>query len=238
MWQLHVDFDKRLIAEMIVGLAPMYALEIGCAAGAVLDCLADAGVDAEGVEISRMAIDAAAARTRARIHQGDLLTLSFPRAYDVVFGLDIFEHLNPNRVRSYVQRLFETTADDGLLLCNIPAFGSDPVFGTVFPRDLAEWPAAEGTRYSVLHTDELGYPLHGHLIWADAAWWSSQFEAGGFVREADIERALHAVYDPYMRQRSPARRAYLVFGKSLTPERRRTVCDRIAATGSALLAGR
>ena len=39
VWVLDVDFDKRLVAEMIAAFAPAAALELGCAAGAVLQCL-------------------------------------------------------------------------------------------------------------------------------------------------------------------------------------------------------
>jgi predicted TPR repeat methyltransferase len=48
--------------------APKRALELGCAAGAVLAALDDLGVCAKGVEISSMAIGRADERVRARIH--------------------------------------------------------------------------------------------------------------------------------------------------------------------------
>ena len=56
VWVLDVDADKRVVAEIIAAFAPARALELGCAAGAVLQCLLDYGVVAEGVEISAMAI--------------------------------------------------------------------------------------------------------------------------------------------------------------------------------------
>jgi len=194
-------------------------------------------IETEGVEISRMAIAAASEQTRPRIHVGDLLSLSLPQTYDVVFGLDIFEHLNPNRLRQYLERLSALTRPDGLLFCNIPAFGNDPVCGLIFPLYLREWNGDEHERFSVVHTDESGYPLHGHLIWATAKWWASQFEAVGLTREVDIELALHRVYDDYMTRRSPARRAYFVFGKQLSDRRRTDVIRRIR-DGSPLLSGR
>ena len=214
---------------MIASFAPVAALELGTAAGAVLQCLDELGIAAEGVEISAMAIAKAADRVRPRIHQGDLLSLHLPATYDLVFGLDVFEHLNPNRLDAYIARLAAITREDAFLFCNIPAFGADPVFGTVFPFYVDGWEAqARDGLLRTLHVEETGYPLHGHLTWADARWWVSRFEAAGFSREVDVERAFHARYDGYMTKRSPARRAYFVFGKKASARRRADILSRIA----------
>jgi hypothetical protein len=234
VWVLEVDFDKRLVAEMLSAFAPGAALELGCAAGAVLECLDDLGVAAEGIDISAMAVERASDRVRARIHQGDILTLNLPKKYDLLFGLDVFEHLNPNKLDAYLARLAAVTTDDAFLFCNIPAFGDDPVFGTVFPLYIDGWTedAAAGRPFARLHTDEEGYPIHGHLVWADAAWWSAQFARAGFTRELEIERAFHRKYDGYMEKRSPARRAFFVFGKNGSAARRAAVLGRVHATSA------
>ena len=236
VWVLDVDFDKRLVAEMIAAFAPAAALEIGCAAGAVLQCLDAIGIEGEGVEISSMAIAKAGDRVRSRIHQGDLLALDLPKRYDLLFGLDIFEHLNPNKLDAYIDRIARVTTDDGFLFCNIPAFGADPIFGTVFPFYVDGWAedAAAGRPLRSLHVDAAGYPIHGHLAWGDAGWWTRQFEKAGFTREVEIERAFHRKYDGYMEKRSPARRAYFVFGKPGSAGRRRAVIDRIASAPTIL----
>jgi hypothetical protein len=230
VWILEVDFDKRLVAEMIAAFAPSAALELGTAAGAVLECLDDLGIKAEGVEISAMAIAKAAERVRPRIHQGDLLALDLSSKYDLVFGLDVFEHLNPNKLDAYIARLSQITRDDGFLFCNIPAFGEDAVFGTVFPYYVDGWmqEADAGGLLRTLHVEETGYPIHGHLTWASAPWWGRRFEAAGFRREVDIERAFHGKYDGYMTKRSPARRAYFVFGKPGAASRRADILARIS----------
>lgn len=237
VWVLDVDFDKRLVAEMIAGFAPSAAIELGCAAGAVLQCLDELEVPAEGVEISSMAIARAADRVRPRIHHGDLLALDFPKRYDLLFGLDVFEHLNPNRLDAYVDRIAQVTTDDAFLFCNIPAFGADPVFGTVFPFYVDGWAddAAAGRPFRSIHVDHGGYPIHGHLAWGDAAWWTRRFERAGFTREVEIERAFHRKYDEHMEKRSPARRAYFVFGKPGAAVRRTAVIQRITAGRSKLL---
>jgi hypothetical protein len=236
VWVLEVDFDKRLVAEMIAAFAPAAAIELGCAAGAVLQCLDAIGIAGEGVEISSMAIAKADDRIRSRIHQGDLLALDLPRRYDLLFGLDIFEHLNPNKLDAYLARIAAVTTDDAFLFCNIPAFGTDPIFGTVFPFYVDGWAedAAAGRPLGSIHVDDAGYPIHGHLAWGDAAWWTRQFERAGLAREVEIERAFHRKYDGYMEKRSPARRAYFVFGKKESARRRADVLSRIAAP-SALL---
>jgi hypothetical protein len=236
VWVLEVDFDKRLVAEMLAPFAPSAALELGCAAGAVLECLQDLGIEAEGIDISAMALERASERVRPRIHLGDILTLELPKKYDLLFGLDVFEHLNPNRLEAYLARLAAVTSDDAFLFCNVPAFGEDPVFGTVFPLYVDGWKedAAAGKPFSRLHTDEQGYPIHGHLIWAEAAWWSAQFERAGFTREVEIERALHRKYDGYVEKRSPARKAFFVFGKPASASRRAAILARISAPSKIL----
>jgi SAM-dependent methyltransferase len=231
VWAIGVDFDKRTMAEILAAFAPQRLLELGCAAGAVLACLDDLGVEAEGVEISSLAIGLAPERVRSRIHHGDLLTLDLPAAYDVVFGLDVFEHLNPNRLAAYIARLWDISRQGSYLFCNIPAFGADSAFGTVFPLYVDSWAAeaAAGRAFSRLHVDELGYPIHGHLVWADCRWWVRQFEAQGFRREPGIEGAVHRKWDSYFDSRSPARKAFFVFSKQAAAGRDKAVIERIRA---------
>ncbi len=102
VWVLDVDFDKRLVAEMLAAFAPGAGLELGCAAGAVLECLQDLGIEADGIDISAMARERASDRVRPRIHQGDILSVTLPTKYDLLFGLDVFEHLNPNKLEAYL----------------------------------------------------------------------------------------------------------------------------------------
>jgi 2-polyprenyl-3-methyl-5-hydroxy-6-metoxy-1,4-benzoquinol methylase len=229
VWTLDIDRDKRVIAEIVGAFAARKALELGCAAGAVLQCLHEEGIAAEGVEISSMAIARAPEAVRGRIHHGDLLSLALPAPYDLIFGLDIYEHLNPNRLDAYLQRLADLTCPGGHLFCNIPAFGEDPVFGTVFPLYVTAWQrdAAANRPFTLLHVDDDGYPIHGHLTWAESRWWVERFEAHGFRREPEIERALHRKYDDYMRKHTPARVSYYVFAKDPSPDRRAAIVGRI-----------
>lgn len=240
VWNLGIDVDKRVMAEMLSVFAPERALEIGCASGAVLECLRALGIQAEGVEISRLALERAFPGVRNRIHAGDLLALALAGPYDLVFGLDIFEHLNPNRLDAYLSRIAGLLGEGGYLFANVPAFGADAVFGTVFPLYVRGWggESLPGRRFSLLPVDEHGYPLHGHLVWADSAWWVARFEAHGLRRERGIERALHDKYDPYMDARSRARKAYYVFSRRADEARSRAIVERIGDEPSRALAGR
>ena len=113
--------------------------------------------------------------------------------------------------------------------CVRPAFGDDPNFGTVFPLYVDGWEqdAAAGRPFSALHVDAHGYPLHGHLTWADWRWWTSRFESHGFAREHEIEHALHTRYDDYLVRRSPARKAFFVFSKGDPRARRENTLESI-----------
>lgn len=220
VWPLKVDRDKRVMAELVASLCQGgRVLELGCASGAVLEGLALRGVDFAGVDISRMALARASARVRDHIRLGDILTVDLEPGFDTIFGLDIFEHLNPNRLRAYLVRLRELLTDGGLVFANIPGFGEDEVFGEIFPRYLREWDedAAAGRPFQHLHVGHDGYPISGHLIWADSSWWVAQFAAAGLQRRPAIESALHYKYDDYLRARSPARRSFYVFSAGECP---------------------
>jgi len=240
VWNFGIDTDKRVMAEILASFAPKQAIEIGCASGAVLECLRELGFRAEGVEISRMALERAFPGVRDRIHVGDLLAVRLPGGYDLVFGLDIFEHLNPNRLGDYIARVAGLLRDGGYVFANVPAFGEDPVFGTVFPLYLRGWSAdaAPGRRFARIPVDEHGYPLHGHLVWADSPWWVARFEAHGLRRQVDIEAALHRKYDRYMDSRSRARKAYYVFSKAGGTARTSAILERVSAAPSQVLSGR
>jgi 2-polyprenyl-3-methyl-5-hydroxy-6-metoxy-1,4-benzoquinol methylase len=237
IWELGLNRDKRLMAEIVAALEPAWVLEIGCSNGTVLQSLHQHGVEVAGLDISVSAVARADPSIRERIHVGDLLTAELPQTYDVVFGLDVFEHLNPNKLSAYLSRVRALTNPGGFVFTNLPAFGGDPVFGTVFPMDLEEWDrdAAAGRPFSLLPVDEDGYPFHGHLVWADSAWWVRRFEGAGLRREPAVERALHQRYDEYMRQNSPARRSFYVFSRDADADAVAGLAERIRSTDSAIL---
>lgn len=237
VWGLTVDRDKRVMAEIIAAFAPDRALEIGCASGAVMKCLHDLGISTEGIEISRMAKARAFPEIREGIHLGDLLDLSLPPVYDLVYGLDIFEHLNPNKLDRYLAAVAGVLTSGGYVFANIPAFGADEHFGEVFPLYVEDWDAdrAAGRVFRTLHVDGDGYPLNGHLVWADTEWWVERFARVGLHRVPVIERALHDKYDDYMHDATPARRSYYVFARDADAADAEAIAARVRATPSAAL---
>ena len=142
---------------------------------------------------------------------GDIATLDLDDRFDVIAGLDIFEHVPPAKVAPIVRGLRRHLTPGGLIFANIPAFGVDPVFGEVFDVYLEEWrPCARaGVPFGLLHTDDCGFPLHGHITWADTTWWQRQFTDNGFVRRPDLERAAHDRYGEAFRRETPSPRRVL-----------------------------
>jgi SAM-dependent methyltransferase len=221
VWSFIIDEDKRLLTDLSAKFAPSRVLDFGCANGAVLKCLRDKGIQGEGAEISRMALDKAFPEIRDDIHYGDLLELKLSRRYDLVLGLDVFEHLNPNKLDRYIRKIWELLEDGGFLFANIPACGEDSVFGEIFPLAFREWDddATAQRCFRTIPVDSYGYPKNGHLIWADTSWWVGRFAGRGFERQVEIEKSLHKIFDAQMENISPARRAYYVFSKNGDPSR-------------------
>ncbi|MDW7761521.1 MAG: methyltransferase domain-containing protein [Acidobacteriota bacterium] len=232
VWSFLIDEDKRMMADITAEFEPSSVLDFGCANGAVLKCLKDRGIDGDGVEISVISLDKAFPEISSRIRLGDIRHLTFSHSYDVILGLDIFEHLNPNSLLSYIRRLYELLNDGGFLYANIPAFGKDSVFGEIFRIDYESWAEdAEKKRlFRAVPVDGYGYPKNGHLIGATTDWWVDRFAEAGFRRETDIESALHRKFDEAMEKISPARRAYYVFSKNAEFGKIRSILDRIASS--------
>jgi len=230
VWSFIIDEDKRMMADIAAEFGPRTVLDFGCANGAVLKCLKDLGIAGEGVEISRLALDKAPDEIRDAIHIGDLMDLALPHAYDLFLGLDIFEHLNPNKLAGYIARIFDLINDGGHVYANIPAYGKDVVFGEIFEVDYPAWreDIAAGRCFRTIPVDEYGYPKNGHIICAGSDWWVDRFERAGFRRETEIERALHRKRDEAMEKISPARRSSYVFSKNAAPEGRQAILDRIS----------
>ncbi len=220
IWSLGVDEDKRRMAAMLSLLRPQRCLEIGCSSGAVVSCLLERGIAAEGVEISAMAIRRAAPETRQHIHHADLLTLELPRSFDLVYGLDVFEHFNPNRLDEYLACVAALTSPGGLVFVNVPTWGEDRVYGTIWEPYLSSWQddLARNRLFRSIEVDAAGYPVLGHLVWAGSRWWEERFEEAGLHREPEVERALHQRFDAELAE-TPARKAFYVFSRAADSSR-------------------
>ena len=233
VWTLEIDLDKRLLAELIASLRPASVFELGCSSGAVLAGLAERGIEVTGVDVSELARSAAPPSVRDRIVLGDLLTLDLPGGYDLVMGLDVFEHLNPNRLDQYLAKLATLVGESGWCVANIPAFGDDPVVGRAFDDYLEE--PKPSTLFHRIDVDDRGYPLHGHLVWATWDWWVDRFAAAGFVRRPNVETAIQERYGEHWREVCPARRPMFVFRKGPGGDDEAELIESIAGTPSTVL---
>ena len=231
-WEVEEDDDKRVIAEMAGLLGPSHSLEIGCFTGAVVHLLNQAGIKAEGVDLSHLALALCDRAVRPFIHFGDILELDLEPKYDLILAMDVFEHLNPNRLEAYLARLVRLMGQGGYVLTNIPAYGTDPVFGLVHDDVFQKWceKADPEARYDLLHVDQDGWPISGHLIWATSLWWENRFKQAGFSREMEIEKALHRRFDSFLSSGPKARLSFYVFslnaGRALSRQGRSFAASR------------
>ncbi len=231
VWTMGIDNDKRVMAELIASFHPRRALELGCASGAVLSCLAERGIDVVGVDVSELARSGAPDTVRDRIVLGDFLEVSVDGRFDAVIGLDVFEHLNPNRLGAYVERIDEVLSPGGWLIANIPAYGDDPVFGSVH----GEYVDDGHQLHRKVQVDDRGYPVNGHLILATWHWWQERLEATGMHRAVAVEAALQDRYGDYWRAHYPARASVFVFRKGPDYGAEADLADEIRRRPSPLL---
>lgn len=231
VWSAKIGLDQHVTAAIAQGLGARSCLELGCFTGAVISLLEAEGLDVAGLDASHLAFVLAYPNARARMLFGDLLTTPIERQFDVVLAMDILEHLNPVRFERYLARLAELVAADGYLYVNSPMFGPDDVFGELFGVYAPQWMEAGGGVYwRHLDCDELGWPKHGHLVWATPAWWEAVFARHGLVRDREVERAIHGTLGKFF-ETYDARRSLFV----LKHEGNRRSSSEVAAQVSARL---
>ena len=177
-------------------------LDIGCAFGFFVEAERELGIDARGVDVSQYALDRSALGARGHVRYGNLLhRLPFGRgAFEAVSLFETLEHLPPEVVPRALREVRRVTT--GYVIATIPSFGDNPngpggwLDVKVRPERL-EYYRALGSSYDGpipyddVYRDDEGEPVEGHLTIASFAWWTRQFEAAGFVRDAAIERRMH-----------------------------------------------
>lgn len=231
-WGYGFDHDKENLSNLISLLKPRKVLEVGCGDGGTLHGLVQLDIDCVGLDVSQYARERALPDVRDLIVVGDLLQKrhAFPDV-DTLCGFDIFEHLNPNKLPQYLGACAKILPDDGLLLINVPAFGDDALFGNAMGVWTDEWrdDLRNHTPFSFIPCDDHGFPLMGHLVWADSTWWEKMFKIDGFVRARSLERLLHERYDPIF-EYSHARRAFMLFAKKLDDKRQQQLSRQLGAS--------
>lgn len=116
------DFKRRvlpLIQRYSKANSCLRALEIGCAGGAVLKVLSEAGFQSIGVELNPQIAEWGKSNLNVDIMIGTLEEQSFPDAFfDIVYMGDVLEHI-PNPVE-FLSETWRVTSDNAILIIDIP----------------------------------------------------------------------------------------------------------------------
>jgi len=183
------------------------ALDVGCATGYLVEVLRERGIDAEGCDLSRFAIDHASPGAVGHVRVANLFA-GLPWAdgtFDLVTSLEILEHLPPDRVPVALAELARVCG--GYLYATIPSFGpnrSGPdghLEGKVRPERVTHYydlgPDYRGpVPEPDLAVDAEGELVEGHLCIASFDWWTEQFADAGFTRCVDVEQHLYGDIEP------------------------------------------
>jgi len=195
----HADEGAYLVWRF---LPVQRTLDVGCAFGFFVEAERELGLDASGVDVSQYALDRAALGARGHVRYGNLLhRLPFGRgAFEGVTLFETLEHLPPEAVPQALREVRRMATK--YVIATIPSFGPNAngpggwFDVKVRPERLDHYralgPGYDGpVEYDDLYRDPTGAPIEGHLTIASFAWWTRQFEAAGFVRDADVERRMH-----------------------------------------------
>jgi hypothetical protein len=223
-WGYGVDKDKAVLAALVASFGAREMLEVGCGDGGTLLCANRLGVKVRGLDVSTYSRSRAKWRVRGKIRVGDLLNARLAKT-PFLCAFDLVEHISPTRIDAFMDRVHDLLEDGGLAVFNTPAFGDDPVFGLIHTYWLDEWRGEEreGQLWRHFPCYDNGFPLMGHLIWADWRWWTALFERHGLRRLEAVERRLHAKFDAAMSY-SEARKSYFVLGRNVDDGRIADLC--------------
>jgi len=215
-WDLQAGADVTILAEIINLFEPKAVLELGCSSGYLLKILQDQGVGVKGIDISQKALKYSPEEVKKCIIINDVNEYSYEDSVDLVVAMDLFEHLNPNRIHALLKKIWYGINPGGYVVCNIPAFGSDEIFGEIFPFFMREWVENYTTDdiFKIIKVDKYGYPYNGHLISAGTKWWVNQFERAGFIRDISKGTTIHKLYSESLKKISPARLSLFIFRKN------------------------
>jgi len=183
-------------------------LDVGCARGFLVEALRELGLDAEGCDASRFAVEHPAPGAKGHIRVGDpTVGLPWPDdAFDVVCALETLEHLPPSEVPkalNEIRRVSQTA-----VYVTIPSFGPSGgpgpeghFDGKVRPDRLAHYETLGDDYDGPVPFDDLardgdGAPVEGHLTIASFGWWTARFSDAGLVRRPDLEASIHRDIDP------------------------------------------
>ena len=154
-WQMDMCslFPEKTLMLVMNRLAPRSVLDIGCGTGKSLDFFLERGLDAVGLEGSRLAIKKS--RCASRIIQCDLnKEQNLGRTFDLAWSFEVVEHIHPR----YVDNLVKTFANhSGRIVMSAarPGQGGEGHFNEQPPQYWIAKFEAVGFRLDVPLTEEL-----------------------------------------------------------------------------------
>lgn len=211
IWNSEIDQDKLIMADIALFSGATNCLDYGCFNGPILSVLKDKGISVTGVDLSHLAFLTAFENIRKDLFFGDLLNIEADREFDFIFCLDILEHINPNKVGNYVNKLASLLQNGGRIFINSPMYGVDRRFGGGHRSVLPEWTGDE--LYRSLLCDKGGWPEHGHLIFAAPIWWERLLNKYGLVRNIEFESIIFERHLDHF-EKTAGRRPFFVLEKA------------------------
>jgi 2-polyprenyl-3-methyl-5-hydroxy-6-metoxy-1,4-benzoquinol methylase len=123
--RLHEYYISRVV-ELVKSSGARTVLDAGCGDGWGTGKMADAGLDAVGVDWSRNAISHASKLVpHARFFAGDLTSAAFksefPEKFDAVASIEVIEHISPAECAQALRNIVEPLRRGGLLVITTPS---------------------------------------------------------------------------------------------------------------------
>jgi hypothetical protein len=151
--------DDILEAASALGSGPLSGLYIGCGNGRNYVPLVEGGLDLDGLDISGEAISQLRKRLpeRAdRLFHGDLSSLPARQRYEVVIGIQVFQHGTRSEAHANLVRAKQLVEPSGLFCLRVNAAGTD-----LWPEhEVMEETSDGGLTIRYLAGPKMGLPVH------------------------------------------------------------------------------
>ena len=99
-----VNFYRALMIRLFIN--PKNCLDVGCGTGGLVKSLRWLGIDAYGVEISKIALELADKDVKPYLKEGDIIKLPYKdNQFDLVLTYDVLEHLEKSKIQKAVNEV-------------------------------------------------------------------------------------------------------------------------------------